>query len=51
MVMDKANLERLKVFCVQTLFRQYAPCEYNSIDDFAKHSDEQTIVFHNINIL
>ena len=33
---DKANLERLKVFCVQSLLRQYAPCEHNSIDDFAK---------------
>ena len=27
------NLERLKVFCVQTLLRQYAPCEHNSIDE------------------
>ena len=33
MVIDKANLERLKVFCVQTLLRQYVPCEHSSIDD------------------
>ena len=45
------NLERLKVCCVQTLLRQYAPCKHNRIDDFAKQSDEQIIVFHNINIL
>ena len=51
MIIDKANLESLKVFCVQALLRQYAPCENNSIDDFAKQSDEQIIVFHNINIL
>ena len=33
MVIDKVNLERLKVFCVQTLLRQYVPCEHSSIDD------------------
>ena len=33
MIIDKANLEILKVFCVQTLLRQYAPCEHNSIDE------------------
>ena len=51
MTIDKANLERLKVFCVLTLLRQYAPCEHNSDDDFTKQSDEQIIVFDNINIL
>ena len=33
------------------MIRQYAPCEHNYIDDFAKHSDEQIIVFDKINIL
>ena len=33
MIIDKAKLEGLKVFCVQTLLRQYAPCERNSIDE------------------
>ena len=62
MIIDKANLERLKVFCVQTLLRQYAPCEHNIIDEvwyssqglmktLQKKSGEQIIVFDNINIL
>ena len=50
-IIDEANLERLKASCAQTLLRQYATCEHNSIDDFAKLSDENIIVFHNINIL
>ena len=36
---------------VMNMIRQYAPCEHNYIDDFAKHSDEQIIVFDKINIL
>ena len=32
-IRDKANLERLKIFCVQSLLRQDAPCEHNSIDE------------------
>ena len=51
MTIDKANLERLKAFCVLTLLRQYAPCKHNSDDYFAKQSDEQIIVFDSINIL
>ena len=32
-IIDDANLERLNVFHVQTLLRQYEPCEHNNIDN------------------
>ena len=57
---DEANLESMtdleKIFSVQTLLRQYAPCKHNSTDEVRYTSrglikSEQIIKFDNINIL
>ena len=59
-IIDEANLHSMtdleKIFRVQTLLRQHAPCEHNDIDEVRYSSrgiikSEQIIVFDNVNIL